>query len=81
MGPPKTASGEERRVDLDSATAGSLIAHRLRQDAEKAAFGAAYEDRDLVFAREDAVLPQARGRLQDVPRSGRHGGAAAGAAA
>lgn len=53
MGPPKTASGEERRVDLDAATAGSLIAHRLRQDAEKAAFGAAYEDHDLVFARED----------------------------
>jgi integrase len=53
VGPPKTTSGEERRVDLDAATAGSLIAHRLRQDDERAAFGAAHEDHDLVFARED----------------------------
>jgi integrase len=50
---PKTASGEDRRVDLDASTAGSLIAHRLQQDSQKAAFGAAYEDHDLVFARED----------------------------
>lgn len=53
VGQPKTASGEDRRVDLDAATVGSLIAHRLQQDAEKHAFGAAYEDNDLVFARED----------------------------
>jgi integrase len=53
VGQPKTSSGEDRRVDLDAATAGSLIAHRLQQDVEKAAFGAAYEDHDLVFARED----------------------------
>jgi integrase len=53
VGQPKTASGEDRRVDLDASTAGSLIAHRLQQDAERAAFGAAYEDHDLVFARED----------------------------
>jgi integrase len=55
VGPPKTASGEERRVDLDAATAGSLIAHRLRQDVERSSFGTAYEDHDLVFAREDGA--------------------------
>lgn len=53
VGQPKTASGEDRRVDLDVATVGSLIAHRLQQDAEKAALGAAYQDNDLVFPRED----------------------------
>jgi integrase len=53
VGQPKTSSGEDRRVDLDAATAGSLIAHRLQQDVERAAFGAAYEDHGLVFARED----------------------------
>jgi integrase len=53
VGQPKTASGEDRRVDLDAATVGSLIAHRLQQDTDKATFGAAYEDNDLVFARED----------------------------
>jgi integrase len=53
VGQPKTASGEDRRVDLDAATVGSLIAHRLQQDLEKDAFGAVYEDNDLVFARED----------------------------
>lgn len=53
VGQPKTASGEDRRVDLDAATVGSLIAHRLQQDAEKDAFGTAYEDNDLVFPRED----------------------------
>jgi integrase len=53
VGQPKTASGEDRRVDLDAATAGSLLAHRLQQDVEKAAFGTAYDDHDLVFARED----------------------------
>ncbi|SDX70546.1 Phage integrase family protein [Modestobacter sp. DSM 44400] len=53
VGQPKTASGEDRRVDLDAATVGSLIAHRLQQDAERAAFGTAYEDHDVVFARED----------------------------
>lgn len=39
--------------DVAGPTAGSLIAHRLQQDAEKAALGAAYEDNDLAFARED----------------------------
>jgi integrase len=53
VGQPKTASGEDRRVDLDASTTGSLIGHRLQQDAERAAFGAAYEEHDLVFARED----------------------------
>jgi integrase len=55
VGQPKTSSGEDRRVDLDPATAGSLLAHRLQQDVERAAFGAAYEDHDLAFAREDGA--------------------------
>jgi integrase len=53
VGTPKTASGEDRRVDLDEATVGSLIAHRLRQDEARAALGEAYEHNDLVFPRED----------------------------
>lgn len=53
FGPPKTASGEARIVDLDSGTVGVLLAHRLAQDAERAAWGSAYVDHGLVFARED----------------------------
>lgn len=55
VGTPKTASGEDRRVDLDKATVGSLIAHRLRQDADRAVLGEAYEDNDLVFPRADGA--------------------------
>jgi integrase len=51
--PVKTESGEERIVDLDSTTVGLLIEHRLRQDAERAEWGEAYNDHSLVFAQED----------------------------
>jgi hypothetical protein len=37
VGPPKTKSGESKRVDLDQYAAGALLVHRLRQDAERAA--------------------------------------------
>jgi integrase len=53
VGPPKTKSGEDKKVDLDQYATGALIAHRLRQDAERAAWGPGYVDHGLVFARED----------------------------
>lgn len=53
FGPPKTASGEARIVDLDSGTLGVLMAQRLTQEAERAQWGEAYDDHGLVFARED----------------------------
>lgn len=51
---PKTASGE-RNVALDAVTVTELRAHRKRQAAERLALGAAYQDADLVFCREDGV--------------------------
>ena len=56
FGPPKTASGEARIVDLDGGTTGVLLAHRLAQDAERAEWGHGHADHDLVFAREVAPL-------------------------
>ncbi len=53
VGPPKTASAEDRRVDLDEHTIGALLAHRLGQDAERATWGAAWVETGLVFTRED----------------------------
>jgi len=53
FGRPKTASGEDRVVDLDAQTIGVLIGHRLAQDEARAQWGDAYRDHDLVFARED----------------------------
>jgi hypothetical protein len=50
--PPKTRSGEDRVVELDSRTLGALLEHRLRQDAERGQWGSAYLEGDLVFARE-----------------------------
>lgn len=55
FGKPKTRSGEDRIVDLDSVLIGTLIAHRLRQDEERAEWGDAYNDHGLVFAREDGT--------------------------
>ncbi len=53
VGPPKTASGEGRRVDLDEQTIGTLLAHRLGQDAERVTWGPAWVETGLVFTRED----------------------------
>jgi integrase len=50
---PKTASGEDRLVDLDAGAIGTLIGHRLAQDEERTAWGQAYTEHGLVFARED----------------------------
>ncbi len=53
FGAPKTASGDARRVDLGERGVGVLLAQQLAQDAERAAWGKAYSDHGLVFARED----------------------------
>jgi integrase len=53
FGPPKTASGDARVVDLDVGTVGAMLGHRLAQDGERAAWGEAYAAYDLVFAREN----------------------------
>jgi integrase len=55
FGRPKTASGEDRVVDLDSGVIGVLMAHRLHQDAQRAEWGPAYSDHGLVFPREDGT--------------------------
>ena len=55
FGLPKSASGEHRVVDLDRASLGALLGHRLRQDAERATWADAYCDHGLVFAREDGA--------------------------
>jgi integrase len=49
---PKTASGEHRRIDLDSTTVRALLAHKLLQDIERDSLGNAYSDHGLVFASE-----------------------------
>ncbi len=43
VGRPKTKSGEDRVVELPAATIGVLLAHRLRQDAERQAWGKGWE--------------------------------------
>jgi len=53
IGAPKTSSGEARRVDLGERGVGVLLAQRLAQDEERAAWWSAYVDHGLVFARED----------------------------
>jgi integrase len=52
VGKPKTKAGE-RGVSLDRVTLEALQAHRVRQNADRLAWGEAYEDNHLVFARED----------------------------
>ena len=51
---PKTAKGR-RMVALDAQTVAALRAHRERQVFESTLMGDAYEDEDLVFAREDGT--------------------------
>ncbi len=53
IGAPKTSSGDARRVDLGEQGIGVLLAQRFAQDEERAAWGQAYVDHGLVFARED----------------------------
>ncbi|MGH6655367.1 MAG: tyrosine-type recombinase/integrase, partial [Actinocrinis sp.] len=48
---PKSKGRDGVPIELDDATIGALLAHKLRQDAERAEWGDAYTDHDLVFAR------------------------------
>jgi integrase len=51
---PKTASGR-RMIALDPQTVAALREHKQRQMLERSLMGDAYEDADLVFAREDGA--------------------------
>ena len=51
---PKTERGR-RSVALDPGTVDALRAHRARQAEERLAWGAAYHDHGLVFAKEDGT--------------------------
>ena len=53
---PKTERSR-RNLALDPDTLGALRAHRARQAKEKLALGPAYQDQDLIFAREDGSTP------------------------
>jgi integrase len=48
---PKSASRDGVPIELDDATIGALLAHKLCQDDERAEWADAYSDHDLVFAR------------------------------
>jgi integrase len=64
FGRPKTASGEDRLVDLDPHTVGVLLAHRLEQDERRRAFDGGYAEHGLVFPRPDGT-PLHPDRLSD----------------
>jgi len=53
FGAPKTASGENRVVDLDGQTIRILLDHRASQDTERAQWGSAWDEHGLVFCHED----------------------------
>jgi integrase len=55
FGAPKTASGENRVVDLDEATSGALLAQQMIVATEREQWGDAYNDHGLVFPREDGT--------------------------
>jgi integrase len=48
---PKTH--QARVIDLDTRTVDQLVVHRVRQEAERVAWGAGFQENDLVFRRED----------------------------
>lgn len=52
-GPVKTPAGDRRIIEVDAQTKGSLLGHRLTQDAEKAMWRSGYEDAGLVFSQEN----------------------------
>lgn len=53
LGPVKTASGQDRVVDLDEATIGALLSHQLRQQQHRDEWGSAWVDSGHVFTKED----------------------------
>lgn len=54
-GAPKTRAGEDRRVSLSQHVVGILLAHQFAQQAEREAWGDAYEDGDWVFCAENGA--------------------------
>ncbi len=68
LGPPKTKSGE-RVVGIDAATVAALRSHRKRQNAERLAWAGAYDENDLVFAREDGMVERPDRVSAGSPRS------------
>jgi integrase len=52
IGPPKTASGEYRRVDIDAGTIAALLAHQLRQGMERAEWGDAWQEWRIPFTKD-----------------------------
>ncbi len=60
VGPPKTRSGV-RTVPLDGLTIEVLRAHRLRQEAERQAWGNAYREEGLVFTQENGAMLRPEG--------------------
>lgn len=77
----KTDGGKDRRVSLGAEAVGALLAWRLTQDGERAAWGMAYQDGGWVFTYEDGrpLIPStSRGRSTDswpsrAPRLNFHG--------
>ncbi|MBS2963813.1 tyrosine-type recombinase/integrase [Actinocrinis puniceicyclus] len=47
---PKSTGRAENPIELDDVVMGALLAHKLVQDSERAEWGDAYRDHDLVFA-------------------------------
>lgn len=54
FGPPKT-SRSRRLIAIDALTVAELRRHRVRQVAERLAWGEAYADLDLVFCQENGA--------------------------
>ena len=52
-GRPRRSRARTGSIELDGGVVGVLLAHRLRQDAEKATWGDLYVDHGLVFAQAD----------------------------
>lgn len=55
IGPVKTPSGQDRVVDLDQATVGALLSHRLRQDQQRSLLAEAWTDSGHVFTKDDGT--------------------------
>jgi len=55
FGSPKSEAGEHRVIELDGHTMDILRARRFAQDLERAEWGAAYDEHDLVFAHPDGT--------------------------
>ncbi len=62
VGPPKTASGEQRNVDIDGGTVAALLTHQLRQEMDRGEWDEAWQDWRAPFIDDSRVAFQG-GRL------------------